>query len=95
MGDIFLRYILGLMLGIILGLIFPAFASWWLLLIFLGVFIVSEVVGEWGFGGHWSCYRFSSYILYAGPATFVLFGILLGSGKIGALLIEIGTLISR
>lgn len=48
-----------------------------------------------GFGGHWSGYRFSSCILYTGPVVFALIGILLGGGKIGTLLIALGTLVSR
>lgn len=96
MSELFLRYILGLACGVIFGLVFPQYVSWWaVLLLFVGVFVISELWGRWGFGGHWHDYRFSAYALYTGPITCALIGTFLGSGKVGTLLIAIGTLISR
>lgn len=94
MKMLFPRYAIGLLVGVILGLVFPSCASWWLLAGLLGVLVVNELRGQWGFGSHWNCYRLSSYALYTGPVVCALIGILLGSGKIGVLLINIGTLIS-
>ena len=98
MTDIFFRYAFWLMCGVVLGLIshtylFP-FSLWWLLLIFVVVFVVTELVGQLGFGGHWHDYRLTVYVTHTGPAVFALIGILLGSGKIGILFIKIGTLLS-
>lgn len=82
MGSIYLRFAFGLACGVILGLISPAWASWWLLLLFLGVLLVTELVGRWGFGGEdWNECRITIYALYTGPVVFVLIGILLRERK--------------
>jgi hypothetical protein len=87
-------YSTGLLLGVILGLLFPAIPSW--PLFFLGLFVivlVTEGVGSWGFGSHWTEYRSTVYLVYSPPFVLLLVGALLGSGKIGALLVSVGTLL--
>lgn len=94
MNMFFPRYIAGLLFGIILGLLYPAFASMWSLLAFLGILTANEIFGRWGFGDHWNGYRFCSYALYTGPAACIWIGIQFGSGNVGALLIAVGKRIS-
>lgn len=93
---IVLLYLFGFSLGVTLGLLISEFVSW--SLFFAGIFVivlVTEVIGSWGFGSHWRKYRRDVYILYSTPFVLILVGALLGSGKIGALLVSIGTLLSR
>jgi hypothetical protein len=96
MGMLYFMYTLGLACGAILGFFFPAWTTWWvLILFFLGIFAVTELIVQLGFGNRLHDYRLTLYAIYAGPAMCALIGILLGSGKIGTLLITLGTLISR
>lgn len=91
---IVLLYLFGFFLGVTLGLLIPEFVSW--SLFFLGLFVivlVTEAIGYWGFGSHWREYRRDLYIIYSGPFVLILVGALLGSGKIGVLLVSLGTLL--
>ena len=95
MKEFISRYFIGLLLGIAFSLIFPNLVVLWMIFcLFLISFIITEIIGGYGFGSHWYTYRFSAYIIYTGVAWCVLLGVLLGGGKIGKLLIKIGTLIS-
>lgn len=94
MRAFFSRYVIGLLVGIIFGLVSPALASAWGILVLLGVLIVNECIGRWGFGEHWDGYRLISYVLYTGPVVCIWMGIQLGSGNIGTLLISLGQRIS-
>jgi len=94
MSTFFPRYIAGLLVGIILGLLSPIFASIWSFLALLGILAANELVGRWGFGNHWNEYRFFSYALYTGFAACIWIGIQFGSGNVGALLIAVGKRIS-
>lgn len=91
--QLFARCILGLMCGVILGLIFPAYVSWPLFFgIVLAVIILTGLIGRWAFGHNWDDYLI---IEFGGPVVVACVGALLGAGKIGTLLITIGTLLSR
>ena len=94
MSMLFTRYVIGFLIGVLLGVFFPALASWWSLFFLLGIFVINEFFGRLGFGKHWRGYRFSSYMLFAFVVVFVFIGIFFGSGKLGELLIIIGTFIS-
>ena len=88
-------YLIGLLVGVLLGLAFPFLASWWLALGVLAIIVGTELIGWWGFGSeHWAEYRRSFYALYPAIALFVAVGILLGSGAIGTALVTLGKLIS-
>lgn len=88
------RFSFCFLIGVILGLIFPFLATWWILAGILVVLVVNEIVGQWGFGTHWIDYRFPSYLLYTGAFVCLGVGIFLGSGHVGRLLIALGKLIS-
>lgn len=90
----FFRYATGLLAGIVFGLVYPASASMWSLLVLLGIIAINEFIGRWGFGSHWNGYRFTSYALYTGFAVCIWVGIQFGSGNIGTLLITVGERIS-
>lgn len=95
MNEVFTRYIIGLLVGVILGILFPIIASTWVAILnFVAIFIVTEIIGKWGFGHAWNRYRVGCYILRTGVAMSAWFGVLLGSGKVGLFLIMIGKLIS-
>lgn len=89
------RYLSSLMFGIIPGLIFPEYASVWLLLLLPVIFMVIELIGKSGFGGHWCGYRFCYHMLYSLPFVCVLIGFFFASGRVGISLVFIGKLISR
>ena len=95
MNSLILRYVVALLCGVVLGYIFPALASWWLLLFLFAVWLINELVGLWGFGGHWPEYRLWLYCIYTGLAVCAVIGILLGSGRVGKLLVLLGKAISR
>ncbi len=97
MRELIGRYTIGLLAGIVCGFLFPKLIpSWVFLPILVATVVITEVVGYWGFGnGHWNEYRMSSYALYSAVVVCAVLGILFGSGKIGSLLVSIGTLISR
>lgn len=88
------RFVIGLLFGICIGLIYPHFPFFWIFIATLLFLVANEVVGRWGFGSHWVEYRFSSYLLYTGVVACVGTGIFLGSGGIGRLLILVGNFIS-
>lgn len=94
MSELVPRYIIGFLLGLVLGLIWPILASWWIISYLVAVFVISELVGRWGFGSHWNGYRFAQYLLYAFPWGIVALGILFGSGTIGSALVAVGKVIS-
>jgi len=95
MRDLWARYSIGLLSGVVFGLIFPTLIPQSLLFAcVLGVLVGNEIVGRWGFGSHWDGYRLVSYALYTGVAVCAWIGVLLGSGKIGSLLVSLGSLIS-
>jgi len=87
---------IALLVGVVFGLVFPNLLSTWMIIGGLvAVIIVREIVGIWGFGNHWNQYRGAGHIIHSGVAASLCFGIFLGSGKIGTLLVMFGTLISR
>lgn len=90
----FRRCVIGLLVGITCGMVYPASASVWSLFVLTGILVLNEFAGRWGFGHHWGEYRFSSYILYTGLAACIWVGIQFGSGNVGAFLIFIGKGIS-
>lgn len=95
MKEVISRYVIGLLLGIVFAFIFPNLVVLWIVLCLFPIsFIITEIIGGYGFGSHWHTYRFSVYLTHTGVALCVLFGVLFGSGNIGRLLIKIGTLIS-
>ncbi|QQS60825.1 MAG: hypothetical protein IPN70_02950 [Candidatus Moraniibacteriota bacterium] len=94
MRTFFSRYTIGLLVGTILGLAYPASASVWSFFILLGVLVVNELMGRWGFGQHWNGYRLSSYALHFGFLACIWLGIQFGSGNIGTFLVFVGEKIS-
>lgn len=94
MSELVHRYVIGFLLGLSLGLAYPALASWWLLAYLFAIFAITELIGKTGFGDHWDGYRFSSYLLYSFPCAVASLGILFGSGTIGTFLVATGKLIS-
>jgi hypothetical protein len=60
------RFVIGLLFGICIGLIYPSLPVFWIFVTTLLFLVANEVVGRWGFGSHWAEYRFSSYLLYTG-----------------------------
>jgi hypothetical protein len=94
MNTLIPRYLIGLLVGVVVGLLFPGIPQWILLLCLLTTFVISELLGWWGFGNHWSSYRLSSYALYAAVVVCIWVGTLLGSGMFGRLLVMVGELIS-
>lgn len=95
MRTVFLSCVIGLLLGIILGYVYPVLASMWSILVLCGVFLVAELIGRVGFGGeHWDCFRFSVFIIYVVPLICLWVGIQFGSGHVGAFLVFVGRLIS-
>ena len=95
MKEIVARYIIGLLAGIIIGILYPTLIPTWLfILIPFGVVAVTELIGKWGFGHRWHDYRGTGYLLHSGVAVCVLFGLLLGNGSVGKFLVWLGTLIS-
>ena len=84
MREIVSYYVLGLVVGVILGFIFPAYVSWRM---FFGavliVIIGTGVVGRYVLGHTWSGYLSSVYALVGGPLVLVCVGALLGAGCAG------------
>ena len=96
MRTLLFLHTIGLLAGTVLGFIFPALASLWLILLCVPcIIVITELVGWWGFGNRWHDYRGAIYIVFPAMAGCALFGILLGSGKVGTLLAAIGMFISR
>lgn len=90
------KYLIALIAGVIFGISFPTLLPDWMLAATpIAVIIVTEIIGQWGFGrSHWREYRIPAYIIYSGVVVSALLGILLGNGMVGRLLVWIGTSIS-
>ncbi len=89
-------YLFGFFFGVTVGLLCPTLVSW--MLFFLGLFViilVTEIIGYLRLEAEWAEYRFPLYVMYSTPFVLILVGVLFGGGKIGALLVSIGTLLSR
>lgn len=88
------RYIIGLLLGVCLGLIWSFLASWWIVAYLFAVLAISEMLGRSGFGSHWDEYRFSFYLLYSFPFWIIALGILFGASAVGSFFVTLGKIIS-
>lgn len=79
MYEVLARYILGLVVGTFLGLMFPTLVPTWLLwLTPLLIVVITEVIGTKDFTGHWYRYRKGVYFIHSAVALLVWFGILFG-----------------
>jgi hypothetical protein len=89
-------YLVGFMIGVVLGVLFSIPISAWIIVLSgaLLIVIVTEAVGSWGFGGRWREYRVGVYVIWPAVVAFTLLGFLFGTGSMGRLLIAVGTLIS-
>ena len=96
MRELLPRYMIGILVGVCWGLLFPNLIPLWCYIpILLATVVITEWFGHRGFVDHWNGYRTSSYARYGAVVVCVLVGILVGSGKVGSFLIAVGTLVSR
>jgi len=95
MEKLILRYCIGLTCGCLFCILFPKLIPLILLPLFvLATFTIIEIVGVRGFNCRWHDYRFPFYSMYGGFVVSVclgiLFGVVLGNGKVGVFLVYIG-----
>lgn len=96
MLELLFLYLVGFIVGLMLGIFSPILVPAWMIVLFggLGIVIVSEAVGHWGFGHRWHDHRLGWYILWPAVAVCTLLGFLFGTGAVGRFLVAVGTFLS-